>query len=700
MLRNKSRKADKNKLFVRIVSLVLAILMLAGMAYYTIYMLLISVNAEETSSVPIRNTSSLKQSGDVLVSVGLSYSSGITTSFQTTTDEGYVVGMQNLGGSKDFKELWNLYRTKITCASDANLSEYNYAYHISNNSYEAAVGGYHIQIDCDMYNRAEVNNLISQYQQEVWNLGLYIIPSYIYTGYALRIGDFPTWNEAEEYLDDVIDIFYGEIVSIVSPSKTAVSIIDPDSDLILFEYDCGGSTELGLQAMENSDGNTYITTPAGNVYDGVFCFKRYNNGTTDGVSLINVIPLEAYVAGVLPFEIPHTWPIETLKSFAITVRSFTLTHLNKHKNEGFDLCNTSSCQVYKGAGRITQGVYDAVVGTAGQVITYNSEIVTAYYSSSTGGVTVSSKDAWGGISSIPYLQAVETPWEKYMEHDNAFWYFEVSPRDLCRRLNDAGFTSLKGEIVDVSIAEFAENSTYVKKLNVTDQYGTTVTITNTDRIRTSLTPYVNSANFVVGQGSVEYTEMVDVSDNNPDSGDEDIVTPPDEDSGEDTENPPDDTESYGKDYGYLILDNYFVQSYDDVHNRDENDSVYILTGYGQVEHNKNDVFVITKENAAAYGKNNLTLYAAEESEAMLLNTATVSKASNSTRASSKIVYKTKYASDQDNFIFVGKGWGHGVGMSQYGAKDLAELGYTAEQILTSYFLGTKIIHYTDTTNFN
>lgn len=213
--------------------------------------------------------------------------------------------------------------------------------------------------------------------------------------------------------------------------------------MILFEYDCGGESELGLKAHEDKNGNTYIMTPARNVYDGVFCFKRYDNGETDGVSLINILPLEAYIAGVLPYETSNSWLPETLKAFAVTVRSFTLTHLNKHKQYGFDLCTTTECQVYKGAGRINENVMSAVLETKGDVMTYDGDIVNAYYSSSMGGVTVSAKDAWGSSTEYPYLAAVETPWENYMVHNNGFWINEVSPEELLERLHKAGYESLK-----------------------------------------------------------------------------------------------------------------------------------------------------------------------------------------------------------------------------------------------------------------
>ncbi len=687
MSRNKhTSKKDKNKLFVRLISLILALLMIGGLAYYTIYLLTLSVGAEDADEEnKIINTSSLKDSEDVLISVGLMYGSNITTGFQTTTEEGYIVGIQNLYGSRDFDEIWEIYTEKISCTADSNLSKNYMTFLIAENRDETVIGGYHIQIDCDMYDREEVEDLISDKQQEIWDLGLYIIPSYIYTGYALRIGDFVSWNQAEQYIDEVESVFDDEIISIVSPTETAVSVLDPERDIILFEYDCGGDSELGLKAIEDDDGNTYIKTPAANIYDGVFCFKRYDNGETDGVSLINILPLEAYIAGVLPYEVSNAWPIETLKAFAITVRSFTLTHLNKHSKYNFDLCNTVDCQVYKGAGRINDNVFDAVLDTSGQVMTYDDNIVTAYYSSSTGGVTVSSKDAWGGNNDIPYLKAVSTPWENYMVHNNAFWITEISPSDLCDRLNEAGYDELEGDIESVEIVELAENSTYIKILKVTDEYGNSAVIKNTDKVRTSLTPHVKSSNFVVGKGSVEYSENVIIEYD--DSEEYENVYNIMMGGGE---------SGYDKDYGYIDLDSYYVRSSSSIEYCDIDDSVSILTADGEIEHKKRDIFVISKQNTVAFLGDEYSDYIQEEIKDD--NDYVTSVVEN--KSNDEVTYKIAYAEDEDNFIFVGKGWGHGVGMSQYGARDLAVMGYSAEDILSAYFADTEIIDYLDSDNFN
>ncbi|MBE6569215.1 MAG: SpoIID/LytB domain-containing protein [Ruminococcaceae bacterium] len=678
---NKPRRTreDRKKLFVRIMALLLAILMVGGMAYYTIYLLAttISADSEITETIPV-DTSSLSADEDVLVRVGLTYGSNITVGFETTTTNGYIVGITD-ARTDNFIPIWELNNTKVAVTTDANLSKSNMTYTVADSAANAVVGGFHIQVDCDKYDREEYEAMYADAHSTFASAGVPVIPAYVYTGYTLRIGTFTTWGQAEEYLETVKSVYPNEVVYVTGASKTSVSVIDPNTDAILFEYDCGDESNLGLKAQEDIYGNTYIKTPAANVYDGVFTYIRAQNGSVDGVSLINIVPLEAYIAGVLPYELNNTWPLETLKAFAVTVRSYTMTHLTRHSANSFGLCNNAHCQVYKGAGRINGNIMDAVLGTAGQVMTYNNEIVTAYYSSSMGGVTVSAKDAWGGTKDIPYLQAMETPWEDYTNHDNGFWITEISPENLASRLNQAGYTEIRKAVASVDIVKLAKNSTYIYQLKVKDVYGNSVLIESSEDVRTSLTPYVKSANFVIGKGSVEYTENV-VSDNLGGSSS----------SKDESRNDYYESGEYDKDYGYINLFDYHVLTYQDEYVSDIEDSITVLTGSGDTtEYERRDIFVISSANAAAFTGEVPEYSESEEEEEETHVTETIPGKSND-----EVKYKIAYADDPDNFIIVGKGWGHGVGISQYGAYDLALMGYSAEDILTAYFKGIKIVHYT------
>lgn len=691
MPRKKRTREEKKKLAMRILAMFLAILMVAGAAYYAIYLMTLSVSAatvhaaDPVQETAILDTSSLLDSGDVPVRVGLMMGNSVTTSFEVTSTAGFVLGITETNGSCSFTPIWELAETKVTVANDGNLSKRNMSYSMAASAYDAVIGGYHVQIDCDKYDKSTYTSLLATVKSTLSGYGLPVIPAYVYSGYTIRVGAFTTRSEAEEWADTIGKLFPNETVYATGASATSVTVLDPQTDGILFEYDCGGETELGLQAKKDQNGNCWLKTPAANVYMGIFAFSRYQGGAANGVALTNILPLEAYVAGVLPYEISNTWPLETLKAFAIVVRSYTMTNAERHSGSEVDMCNNAHCQVYKGAGRVNQNVMTAVKETAGQVMTYNGEIVDAYYSSSVGGTTVSAKDAWGG--NIPYLQAKETPWEDYMNHENAFWIVEISPTELAERLRQAGH-AVHGSVTGVEIVQLAENSTYVKQLKITDSAGNVTYITGTDAVRTSLTPNVKSANFVVGKGKVEYTEHVVEVTKVPTTTVETTAETKAETAPVETtvtHNTP--TYDYDKDYGYTTLYGYHVLTAEEEYVSDIDFSVTLVTEDGTQIYERSDIFVLSSECASAFTGEEAVVRKEEPKAEEVHVTETLATSTET------ILRKVAYAENTNNFIFVGKGWGHGVGISQYGAYDLANLGYSCRQILEAYFDGIALTDY-------
>lgn len=122
------------------------------------------------------------------------------------------------------------------------------------------------------------------------------------------------------------------------------------------------------------------------------------------LTVINDVPLEDYLRGVVPSEMPSTWEIEALKAQAIAARSYALANLGKRASLGFDLKDTPEDQAYGGASAETAKTNSAVNDTAGLVLTYNYKVIPAYYSASAGGQTINSKQLWG--KDLPYIRSV------------------------------------------------------------------------------------------------------------------------------------------------------------------------------------------------------------------------------------------------------------------------------------------------------
>ncbi len=136
-------------------------------------------------------------------------------------------------------------------------------------------------------------------------------------------------------------------------------------------------------------------------YRGELIVYAYNKKLT----VINRLPMEEYLLGVVPSEMPVSWNIEALKAQAIAARSYATANMNKRGSRGYDLVDTPLDQAYGGASAETKKTNLAVIETKGIVLTYKGKVIPAYYHASSGGRTVSSGAAWA--TDMPYLKSVK-----------------------------------------------------------------------------------------------------------------------------------------------------------------------------------------------------------------------------------------------------------------------------------------------------
>jgi stage II sporulation protein D len=128
------------------------------------------------------------------------------------------------------------------------------------------------------------------------------------------------------------------------------------------------------------------------------------------VQVVNQLPLESYILGVVGREMPSNWPAAALEAQAVAARSYALAELeNVVTARAFDLYSDTRSQVYGGVAAESAAVTAAVRATARQVVLYGGKVATTYFSSSSGGRTVSAAEAWG--KSVPYLVSVDDPYD-------------------------------------------------------------------------------------------------------------------------------------------------------------------------------------------------------------------------------------------------------------------------------------------------
>ncbi|MDB9340993.1 SpoIID/LytB domain-containing protein [Nodularia spumigena CS-336/02] len=122
-------------------------------------------------------------------------------------------------------------------------------------------------------------------------------------------------------------------------------------------------------------------------------------------TLVNEVPLESYLRGVVPHEIGTTAPTAAIEAQAILARTYVLRNLRRFVTDNYQLCADTHCQVYYGWSGTAPSTDKAIAATRGMVLTYNNQLVDALYSSTTGGVTAYFSDVWNG-EDRPYLRPV------------------------------------------------------------------------------------------------------------------------------------------------------------------------------------------------------------------------------------------------------------------------------------------------------
>ena len=120
-------------------------------------------------------------------------------------------------------------------------------------------------------------------------------------------------------------------------------------------------------------------------------------------TVVNELPLEEYLLGVVPNELgPTTFgELEALKAQAVAARTYIVRNLGQSRDEGYDICATDQCQVYLGAATEHPLATQAVAETRGVIATYDAQPINALYSSTCGGRTESSENVFG--EKVPYL---------------------------------------------------------------------------------------------------------------------------------------------------------------------------------------------------------------------------------------------------------------------------------------------------------
>lgn len=130
-----------------------------------------------------------------------------------------------------------------------------------------------------------------------------------------------------------------------------------------------------------------------------------------GLSAVNALALEDYVAGVISAEIPASWPTEALRAQAVAARTYAITTNAGGKTDLFTQYADTRSQMYRGVAAETPATNAAVRATAGRVVTYDGAPVTTFFFSTSGGRTENIENSFVGSDPRPWLKSVADPYD-------------------------------------------------------------------------------------------------------------------------------------------------------------------------------------------------------------------------------------------------------------------------------------------------
>lgn len=241
-------------------------------------------------------------------------------------------------------------------------------------------------------------------------------------------------------------------ISIADQKKPVVvagdrlSIFDGDGGDRLYAWSGGGTAEIrrggpglevvaGAKVVARAKRLLVEAVDAVRVDAGVY-FGRIEVGIQRGrILVINRLPLETYLLGIVGSEMSPRWPIEALKAQAVAARTYAVQRrmMMRAANRPYDLESSVLSQVYKGAERIRPSVIRAVKETRGEVLAFSYDVIQALFHSTCGGRTVSAKAAFG--REVPYLKPQRCKWCRQSSRHR--WSLEIPLSEMSKKLRRA-----------------------------------------------------------------------------------------------------------------------------------------------------------------------------------------------------------------------------------------------------------------------
>ncbi|VAX35047.1 hypothetical protein MNBD_UNCLBAC01-188 [hydrothermal vent metagenome] len=218
-------------------------------------------------------------------------------------------------------------------------------------------------------------------------------------------------------------------------------------------------------------------------YRGIIDIQIHKNK----LMVINVLPLEAYIRGVLYHEVPHKWPLEVIKAQAVAARTYALYRIEQNKNQFYDVTSDIYSQVYGGRSAERHRTNIAADRTRGEVLMYKGRILPTYFHSTCGGHTEDVRELWKHDLEPLYGAKCD-----YCRLSPIYsWKKNFQSKEIQEKLNQQGYKV--GLIEEIKILS-KNKSGRIKMLKITDRDGKVIEISGI-KFRSTLGPNNLKSNF-------------------------------------------------------------------------------------------------------------------------------------------------------------------------------------------------------------
>ncbi|MDO4389115.1 MAG: SpoIID/LytB domain-containing protein [Eubacteriales bacterium] len=196
----------------------------------------------------------------------------------------------------------------------------------------------------------------------------------------------------------------------------------------------------------------------------------------DVLRCVLTISMEDYLRGVVAYEMSDSFPLEALKAQAVAARTYAMSKKAARADAEYDVTDTTSDQVYKGADGEYANVAQAVEETRGVVGTYQGNYAGCYYTASNGGQVATPNQIWGGDGDYGYIQQKDDPYDLENSRSMVNSLSVPAARDegdfwklLDERIDTSGHARVRGgEITEITLSDPAFEGSYMyQQMDVT-----------------------------------------------------------------------------------------------------------------------------------------------------------------------------------------------------------------------------------------